>query len=150
VVDLGGSKTSEVQYLKRDDQLTAEELDTKKRLLEEIEAAVARHRIVIAAMNHLQVNYRELQGRLQTLGRPSGSPGGVQAPGGGRMPWTKGIKSAALHCIRESKKPENAGKSELDLCREFLAHYVIQEDDDYSAEHLYRNIQQVKLLDDVA
>jgi hypothetical protein len=146
-IDLGGEKTSEVQYLKRDDQLSAEERETKKRLLGEIEAEIAYHRLIIAGMNHLQVNFKELQERLPGVREQCGTQARPAGRTGERICWTKGIKSAALFCIKESKKPENAGRSEKDLCREFLASYTLEDDEDYDADQLYRNIQQIKLLD---
>jgi hypothetical protein len=67
--------------------------------------------------------------------------------GGARLRWTKGIKSAALYCLKESKKESNAGKPPLDLCREFLKQYIIDGDENYDPEQLLRNMQQILQLE---
>ena len=71
----------------------------------------------------------------------------MQRVDGTKLRWTKGIKSAALYCLKESQKPNNAGKPPLELCREFLTGYAIDGEEDYTPEQLYRNMQQIVQLD---
>lgn len=141
-----GQHMMRVRYAKRNDQLTPEEVEEKQNLMRGVVAAMARERLIVGAMNYLQVHYRELQPRLRQRSVP---PAAAETGSGGvRQHWTKGIKLAALHCIREGERPENAGRPGLEICRDFLVRYSLEEDDEgYTAEQLYRNVQQVLLLD---
>jgi hypothetical protein len=141
----GQDRTLQVKYLKRDDQLTAEEEDEKRRLLREVNKNLAHHRTIIGAMNYLQVHFKELAPKLARRELPIDIA--VPSVNGTKLRWTKGIKSAALFCLKESQKETNAGKSSLELCREFLAHYSIDGEEDYSPEQLFRNMQQIVQLD---
>ncbi len=142
-----GETHAAVHFLKKDDQLTESEMLEKRRLLEEIDAEIGYHRVIVAGMNHLQVNFKELALRL--IAREGSGKEQAEAPRllPGKLRWTKGVKSAALHCLKESRRPENAEKSELDICREFLTTYILEEDEEYTPHHLFLNIQQIKLLD---
>lgn len=141
----GSAHTMRVRYAKRNDQLTEEESAEKQRLLRGVIAEMAHHRLIIGGMNYLQVHYRELQPRL--IQRAVPLEGMERRDGSGRRAWTRGIKSAALHCIKEGEKPANAGRSGLDICREFFAQYTLGEEDGYTPEMLYRNVQQILRLD---
>jgi hypothetical protein len=143
----GENRTLRVQYVKKNEQLTREEEDEKIRLLRALDAAMARQRLVMGAMNYLQIHFRELQPRFASREVPL-EPGIVRADGV-KVRWTKGIKSAALFCLKEGNKPVNAGKSALDLCRDFLVTYTIVGEEDYTPEQLTRNMQQILLLDRV-
>jgi len=134
-----------VRYAKRDEQLTSEEGAEKLRLLREVDAGISRYRRIIGGMNYLQIHYRELQPTLTRRDVPLDALLGAREEG--RQVWTKGIKSAANYCIREAAKPANAGRSAMEICREFLQHYVLQGEEEYSAEQLHRNIQQILRLD---
>jgi hypothetical protein len=134
-----------VRYAKRDEQLTSEEGAEKLRLLREVDAGISRYRRIIGGMNYLQIHYRELQPTLTRRDMPLGALLGVREEG--RQVWTKGIKSAANYCIKEAAKPANVGRSAMEICREFLQHYVLQGEEEYSAEQLHRNIQQILRLD---
>ena len=134
-----------VRYAKRDEQLTNEEGAEKLRLLREVDAGISRYRRIIGGMNYLQIHYRELQPTLTRRDMPLGALLGVREEG--RQVWTKGIKSAANYCIKEAAKPANVGRSAMEICREFLQHYVLQGEEEYSAEQLHRNIQQILRLD---
>ena len=96
-------------------------------------------------MNYLQIHFKELLPRLAQREVPLEVS--VRRADGTKLRWTKGIKSAALFCLKESLKPINGGKSHLDVCREFLAHYAIDGEEDYSPDQLHRNMQQIVLLD---
>jgi hypothetical protein len=141
----GGDKSIQVKYLKRDEQLTPDEENEKRRLLGEVGMEIAHHRSIIGAMNYLQIHFKELQPRLERREVPLDMT--AQRPDGVKLRWTKGIKSAALFCLKESMKESNAGKSPLDLCREFLAHYSIDGEEHYTPEQLFRNVQQIVQLD---
>jgi hypothetical protein len=141
----GKEKTLQVQYLKRDDQLTPEEEEEKRRLLREVNKEIAFHRSVVGAMNYLQVHFKEMKPKLDRRELPLDIAS--SASDGTKLRWTKGIKSAALFCLKEAQKQANAGKNPLDLCREFLAHYVIDGEEGYSPEQLFRNMQQIVQLD---
>ena len=143
----GENRTLQVQYVKKNDQLTREEEIEKIRLMRSLDATMARQRMVVGAMNYLQIHFKELQPRLARREVPP-EPGVVRADGM-KVRWTKGIKSAALFCLKEGNKPANAGKSSLDLCRDFLVTYRIVGEEDYTPEQLCRNIQQILLLDRV-
>ena len=116
-------------------------------MLRSLDAAMARERMVVGAMNYLQIHFKELQPRFATREVPP-EPGIVRADGV-KVQWTKGIKSAALFCLKEGNKPANAGKSALDLCRDFLVTYAIAGEEEYTPEQLCRNMQQILLLDRV-
>jgi len=141
----GGERSLQVKYLKRDDQLTPEEENEKRRLLREIGREMSHHRTVIGAMNYLQIHFKELEPRLARREVPLVDT--VRRVDGVKLRWTKGIKTAALFCLKESQKEVNAAKTPLDLCREFLAHYTIDGEADYTAEQLVRNMQQIVQLD---
>lgn len=141
----GEDRSLQVKYLKRDDQLTPQEESEKRRLLREVNKEITRHRAILGAMNFLQIHYKELQPRL--VRREVPLEVSVQRADGVKMRWMKGIKSAALFCLKEKEKPVNAGKAPLELCREFLAHYSIDGDEDYSPEQLFGNMQQIVQLD---
>ena len=143
----GENRTLRVEYVKKNEQLTREEEVEKTRLLRSLDAAMARQRMVVGAMNYLQIHFKELQPRFATREVPP-EPGIVRADGV-KIRWTKGIKSAALFCLKEGNKPANAGKSALDLCRDFLVTYTIAGEEDYTPEQLCRNMQQILLLDRV-
>jgi hypothetical protein len=141
----GSDRALQVRYLKRDDQLTPEEEEEKRRLLRDIGKDMSRQRSVVGAMNYLQIHFKELLPRLAQREVPLEAS--VRRADGTKLRWTKGIKSAALFCLKESLKPINAGKSHLDVCREFLTHYAIDGEDEYSPDQLHRNMQQIVLLD---
>ncbi len=141
----GGEKSLQVKYLKRDDQLTPEEENEKRRLLREIGREKSHHRTVVGAMNYLQIHFRELEPRLTCREVPLVDT--TQRVDGVKLRWTKGIKSAALFCLKESQKEANAGKNLLDLCGEFLAQYSIDGEEDYTPDQLYGNMRQIVQLD---
>ena len=143
----GKNRMLQVKYVKKNDQLTREEEAEKIRLMRSLDATMARQRMVVGAMNYLQIHFKELQPRFAKREVPP-EPGVVRADGV-KVRWTKGIKSAALFCLKEGNKPANAGKSSLDLCRDFLVTYSIVGEEDYTPEQLCRNIQQILLLDRV-
>jgi hypothetical protein len=143
----GENRTLRVQYVKKNEQLTREEEVEKTRLLRTLDAAMAQQRMAVGAMNYLQIHFKELQPRFakrEVLLEP-----GVVRADGAKVRWTRGIKSAALFCLKEGNKPANAGKSALDLCRDFLLTYTIAGEEDYTPEQLCRNMQQILLLDRV-
>lgn len=141
----GEERSLQVKYLKRDDQLTPEEENEKRRLLREIGMEVSHHRTVVGAMNYLQIHFKELEPKLARREVPLVDT--VQRADGVKLRWTKGIKSAALFCLKESQKEVNAPKAPLDLCREFLAQYSIDDEEDYTPEQLFSNMQQIVQLD---
>jgi hypothetical protein len=141
----GSAHTMRVRYAKRNDQLTGEESAEKQRLLREVIAEMAHHRLIIGGMNYLQVHYRELQPRL--IQRAIPLEGLERRDASGRRSWTRGIKSAALFCIKEGEKPGNTGRAGLDICREFFEQYTLEDEDGYTPEMLYRNVQQILRLD---
>jgi hypothetical protein len=141
----GGDHMMRVRYAKRNDQLTPEEVTEKQRLLREIMADMAHQRLIIGGMNYLQVHYRELQPRL--IQRAIPLEGLEKKDATGRRVWTRGIKSAALFCIKEGEKPANAGRPGLEICREFFMQYTLEDEDGYTPEMLYRNVQQIIRLD---
>jgi hypothetical protein len=141
----GGEQSLHVKYLKRDDQLTPEEENEKRRLLHEIVREVSHHRTVVGAMNYLQIHFKELEPKLARREVPLGDP--AQRVDGVKLRWGKGIKSAALFCLKESEKEVNAARTLLDICREFLAHYSIDGEEDYTPEQLFSNMQQIVQLD---
>jgi hypothetical protein len=143
----GEHRTLRVEYVKKNEQLTREEEVEKTRLLRSLDAALARQRMVVGAMNYLQIHFKELQPRFVMREVPP-EPGVVRSDGV-KVQWTKGIKSAALFCLKEGNRPANAGKSALDLCRDFLVTYSIAGEEDYTPEQLCRNMQQILLLDRV-
>ncbi len=134
-----------VQYAKRDDQLSREEDAEKQRLLRDVVGKITRQRLIIGGMNYLQIHYRELQPRLTRRDVPL--DGVMGDNNGARLVWTRGIKSAAIYCIREGAKPMNAGRPGVEICREFLGKYVLPGEEDYTPEQLYRNVQQILLLE---
>lgn len=135
-----------VDVVKRNDQLTPEEEHEKQRLLRENLSAIAHHRLIVGGMNYLQVHYRELEPELARREMPVERMRTVRQLEG-RVRWSKGIKSAAIHCIRETTKSENSGRPVIEICREFLAAYVIDGEEEYTPEQMVRNIQQILLLD---
>jgi hypothetical protein len=143
----GENRTLRVQYVKKNEQLTREEEVEKTRLLRTLDAAMARQRMVVGSMNYLQIHFKELQPRFAKR-EVLLEPGAARADGA-KVQWTRGIKSAALFCLKEGNKPANAGKSALDLCRDFLVTYTIAGEEDYTPEQLCRNMQQILLLDRV-
>lgn len=140
-----GDHMLRVRYAKRNDQLTAEEVKEKQLLLRHVAAEVAHQRLIIGGMNYLQVHYRELQPRLMQRAIPL--EGLEKKDVTGRRVWTRGIKSAALYCIKEGEKPANAGRPALDICREFFSQYALEDEDGYTPEMLHRNVQQILRLD---
>jgi hypothetical protein len=143
----GENRTLKVQYVKRNDQLNPKEEIEKARLLRSLDVAMARQRMVVGAMNYLQIHFKELQPRFAKREVPLEL--GVVRADGVKVRWARGIKSAALFCIKEGAKPANTGKSPLDLCRNFLVTYEIVDEEDYTPEQLYGNMQQILLLDRV-
>lgn len=144
---LGPRNAVKMQFLKRDEQLTAEEKEEKKRLLQELDNESQRHRLIISGMNHLQVHYKEMLPALQAF---SGMvPVQPLVKPEGKTLWTKGIKSAALYCLREWRGARLEGTSQLEVAKEFLSHYDIAGENDYTPEQLSNNISQVRLLDQI-
>jgi hypothetical protein len=141
----GGARSLRVKYLKRDDQLTPEEENEKRHLLREIGKEMSHQREIIGAMNYLQIHFKELEPKL--VRREVPLEAFLLRADGVKLRWTKGIKSAALFCLKESQRKANAGKPPLALCREFLAHYSIDGEEDYTPDQLYRNMQQIVQLD---
>ena len=144
---IGSGNGARMQFLKRDEQLTKEEKEEKKRLLQEVENEYQRHRLVISGMNHLQVHYKEMIPALQAFSGMTPSRPAVKPDG--KTLWTKGIKSAALYCLREWRGGRLEGTSQLDVSRDFLSHYDIAGEKGYTAEQLSNNISQVRLLDQI-
>jgi hypothetical protein len=140
-----GEHMLRVRYAKRNDQLTDEEVVEKQRLLRQVTAEMAHQRLIIGGMNYLQVHYRELQPRLMQRAIPL--EGLERKDAGGKRIWTRGIKSAALYCIKEGEKPANTGRPGIDICREFFVQYTLEDEDGYTPEMLYRNVQQILRLD---
>ena len=140
-----GDHLIRVRYSKRNDQLSPEEVEEKQRLLRQVMADMAHQRLIIGGMNYLQVHYRDLQPRL--IQRTTPLEGVERRDAGGRRIWTRGIKSAALFCIKEGEKPSNAGRPGIDLCREFFMQYALEDEEGYTPEMLYRNVQQILRLD---
>ena len=136
-----------MQFLKRDEQLSKEEKEEKKQLLQEVEDESQRHRTAISGMNHLQVHYKEMIPALQAFSGITPSLPAVNPEG--KTLWTKGIKSAALHCLREWQGARLVGTSQLDIARDFLSHYDIAGEKGYTPEQLSNNISQVRLLDQI-
>lgn len=135
-----------VEHLKRDSQQTPEEEHEKRRLLLEIGTEMSHQRTIVGAMNYLQIHFKDMEPKLslreaQLLGARAVREGRA------KLRWTKGIKSAALYCLKESQKESNAGKPPLSLCREFLKQYVIDGEEDYGPEQLLRNMQQILQLE---
>lgn len=141
----GENRLLQVKYLKRNEQLTPAEEDEKRRLLREVGLAMAHNRSIIGAMNYLQIHFKELEPKLVCRELPLDMT--AHRADGVKLRWTKGIKSAALYCLKESQKETNAGKAQLDLCRDFLSNYSIDGEEDYTPEQLFRNMQQIVQLD---
>jgi hypothetical protein len=146
-IPLGGDSSMQVQYLKKDEQLTSEERARKKQLLEEIERDVRNHRTIIAGLNYLQLYYKQIVPKFR---KHLADPGlrAIVGAGEPRILWTKGIKMAALFCIKEFKKEPPGTRKPLDVCRDFLAKYTIQEEQSYTPEQLCNNVHQIMQLDD--
>ena len=140
-----GDTMLRVRYAKRNDQLTEEEVVEKQRLLRQVTAEMAHQRMIIGGMNYLQVHYRDLQPRLMQRAIPL--DGLDKKDAGGKRIWTRGIKSAALYCIKEGEKPANTGRPGIEICREFFMQYTLEDEDGYTPEMLYRNVQQILRLD---
>ena len=49
--------------------------------------------------------------------------------------------------IRELERPEATHRTGLDVCRAFLQRYVIKEEQAYTPEQLFNNVQQIRHLD---
>lgn len=144
-LSIGSRKGARMQFLKRDEQLTAEEREEKKRLFREFDEETSRHRVVISVMNHLQVHFEEMIPALETFSGMTAVQSVERVEQ--KAVWTKGIKSAALFCLRECRGATNEGRTQLDVAREFLSRYAIAGENDYTAEQLSNNIAQVRLLD---
>ena len=111
----------------------------------EVASDISRFRRIIGGMNYLQIHYRDLQRALTRRVIPLEATLGVREEG--RQVWTRGIRAAASYCIKEAAKPANAGRSTIEICREFLRHYVMQDEEGYSPEQLLANVQQILHLD---
>jgi hypothetical protein len=143
-VPVGREKTMQVQSQKRDDQLTQEEQKAKTNLLDKIDRDIRHHRNIVAGMNYLQVHYNELVPKLSRLRKAAVNL--MMYLNGTKAVWSKGIQPAALYCIEEFKKGAGPGKSDLEICREFLSQYIIPEDPSYTPEQLCNNVRQIRQL----
>ena len=144
-VAVGAYANVRMRFLKRDSQLTAHERADKRALLAAIDKEMRAARIMIAGLNHLQVHAASF-----TLPMSITAPALEHGPGvaaGGRSVWRKGITSAALHCRNELRRGDSAGRSALDVCRDFLARYAIQEEPDYTPEQLQNNVLQLQVIE---
>jgi hypothetical protein len=137
----GTVTTMRVQYWKKDEQLTPEEQAEKERLLGRINKEMLLHQRVIDAMNYVQVHYREIAHKLVPRTPASSGITGVKAV------WNKGLKPAALHCLKQFPEALRQGKTELDVCREFLAQFAFSGETQYTAEQLLNAAVQIRLLD---
>jgi hypothetical protein len=142
---LGGGQPTTMEALKRNDQLTPEEQTDKVTRLSGIDAQAKDHRSLLLALTHFQVHSADLLPRLAP------GPGKLQESEperrAGKELWTKGVKSAALFCLREAQRTRADDSALMVLCRGFLERYEIDGDPDYTAETLFQNARQVRQLD---
>jgi len=136
-----------VEFLKRDDQLTTSEREEKRRLLSSIEREIKHHRNVLSAVAVLQVRFKELREGIDDMERRAGE---ADAKAHARAVWTRGVAAAAAFCNNEWKKAQHKGKPPVEICRDFLAKYAIQGEEAYTAEQLLNNVLQVRAMNDAA
>lgn len=142
-IGMGSASSMRVQYWKKDEQLSPLEQEEKDRRLAKIARELQAHRRIIDAMNYIQVHYREVAHKLVP------PPGAVtaRAASGGRELWNKGLKPAALLCLKQFPEAVRQGKTELEVCREFLERYEFSGETQYTAEQLLNAAVQIRLLD---
>jgi hypothetical protein len=144
-IGMGATAPMRVQYWKKDEQLTPEEQQEKERRLAQIGKELQfRHR-VIDAMNYIQVHYHEIAHKLV----PAAGAAGARSATGVKEVWNKGLKPAALFCLKQFPEAVRQGRTELDVCREFLARYEFAGESQHTAEQLLNAAVQIRLLDRV-
>ncbi|MGA9119413.1 MAG: hypothetical protein WB699_08600, partial [Bacteroidota bacterium] len=144
---LGGGEPTTLEALKRNEQLSKEEREDKTSRLTDLDSRARKRRGILLALTHLQVHSANLLPKMSpsSPATPKDPPRG---PAGKKL-WTKGVKAAALHCLREAQRTKVDDQALLLLCKEFLEKYSIDNEPDYSAETLFQNVRQVRLLDTI-
>ncbi len=143
---VGGSAPLTMEALKSNDKLTKEERIDKTQRLMAVDAGMKKERSLLLALAHLQVHAQDLLPKLRP--GPSLEPAeeSLQLQNRKQL-WTRGVKAAALYCLHQGQKQQaDDGKLFL-VCKEFIENFVIEDDADYSAERLFENVRQVRLLD---
>jgi hypothetical protein len=134
-----------VEFLKRDGQLTPSEREEKRRLLSSIEREIRHHRNVLSAVAFLQVRFKELQAGIDDLARRAEED---KAKTHARTVWTRGVAAAAAFCNNELKKDQPKDKAPVEICKDFLSKYTIQGEETYTVEQLLNNVLQIRALND--
>ena len=115
----------------------------QKAVNEQINKELQHRRRVIDAMNYIQVHFHEIAHKLV----PGGGGTTVRTSRDGREIWNKGLKPAALFCLKQFPEAIRQGRTELDVCRDFLARHEFSGENQYTAEQLLNAAVQIRLLD---
>jgi len=142
-IGMGSDAPMKVQFWKKDDQLTPEEQQEKERRLAQLTRELLLHRRVIDAMNYVQVHFLEMAHKLVPAAGAAAAGGAM----GARVVWNKGLKPAALFCLKQFPEAVRQGRTELDVCRDFLSRYSFGGEAQYTAEQLLNAAIQIRLLD---
>jgi hypothetical protein len=146
-IGMGQENTTlmKVQYWKKDDQLSQEEQQEKQRRIAQLNKDIQNQHRIVDAMNYVQVHFNTLVHKL--MPRTVELNGEEPLIEGRKVLWNKGLKPAALYCLRKYADAARDGKSELDVCREFIAHFFFTGDTQYTAEQLLNAAAQIRALD---
>ena len=147
-ISLSPGSTMSVEVLKRDEQLSPEEREVKAAMIEKVENTIKQQKETLLCLTQMQIRYKEIISLLHT--RPEAEMHApILTPGGKRL-WTRGVTSAARYCAAEMKRPVNAGKTQMEICTDFLASFVIQDEEQYLPDQLSNNVSQIRRLNDLA
>jgi hypothetical protein len=136
-----------VEFLKRDDQLTRNEREEKKQLLHSIDREMRHHRNILSGLAFLQIRFNDLQAKIDEMVRHTAEE---EARAHERKLWTRGVAAAAAFCSNQLDKKEHQGTPPVNICRDFLAKYRIQGEEAYTVEQLLNNVLQVRALTNAA
>jgi len=143
---VGGSAPLTMEALKSNDQLTKEERLEKTQRLMAVDAGIKKERSLNLALAHLQIHSKNLLPQLRVHLDPPPEETAVRHSSGKQL-WTRGVKAAALFCLHEGQRRNADDQVLLEVCTEFVQRYEIKDEVDYSAERLFQNVRQVRLLD---
>ncbi len=143
---VGGGTPLTMPAFKSNEKLTKEERIDKTHRLMDVDAGMKKERGLLLALVHLQVHAKDLLPKLKPAPKPDPRDSALALEHRKQL-WTRGVKAAALYCLHEGQKRQADDQALLMLCREFFEKYTMEDDADYSAERLFENVRQVRLLD---
>ena len=144
---LGGGGPMMMEVLKKNEQLSRDERLEKTMRLQSIDSDLKKRRGMLQVLSHLQVHAVELLPEWAPKPVLAPTVSTSESPSAGKQIWARGVKSAALLCLAESRRAQGSDRVLLEICRRFLLAHTISDEPDYTPEQLFNNARQIRLLD---